>query len=112
MPGCWFRSAAAGRSCAERLAHQRTRQRRKAAMRPKSDALLAQRFGVELGAGELGAGKTIGSVDTPLAMPLAPFRIWIFFMLGSERKPIPSSLRFGSVMTKALSLEIWFFCWL
>src|SRR5216110_2063185 len=102
MPGCWFRSAAAGRSCAERLAHQRTRQRRKAAMRPKSDAPLAQRFGVELGAGELGAGelgagKTIGSVETPRAMPLAPFRIWIFFMLGSERKPIPSSLRFGSV---------------
>jgi hypothetical protein len=57
----------------------------------------------------VGAGAT-GAVDTPLAIPFAPLSIWMFFMLGSDRKPTPSSRRFGSVITNALSLEIWFFC--
>jgi hypothetical protein len=74
-------------------------------------------LGADLGAGKTvgpfpGAGKTVGWVDTPRANPLAPFKIWMFFMFGSERNPTPSSRRFGSVMTKALSLEIWLRCWL
>src|SRR2546423_4181145 len=66
--------------------------------------------GVEEDAAGVCAGGP--SVDTPLSIPLRPLRIWMFFMLGSERNPIPSSLRLGSVITNALSLEIWFFCWL
>ena len=88
----------------------------------KEVALPGQRLGgVLLGAGRTvgvfaeaggtvgalpGAGRTIGSVETPLANPLAPFRIWMFRMLGSDRNPIPVSRRFGSVMTKDVSLEI------
>lgn len=52
-----------------------------------------------------GAGAT-GAVDTLLATPFAPLRIWMFFMFGSDRNPTPSSRRFGSVITNALSLEI------
>ena len=56
-----------------------------------------------------GPGAT-AAVDTPLATPFAPLRIWMFFMLGSDRKPTPSRRRFGSVITNALSLEISFLC--
>lgn len=56
-----------------------------------------------------GAGATV-PVETPLATPFAPLRIWMFFMLGSDRKPTPSRRRFGSVITNALSLEISFLC--
>jgi hypothetical protein len=61
--------------------------------------LTAQRVGEELAAGAT-------CVEIPRAIPLAPFRIWMFFMSGSDLKPTPSSRRFGSVMTNALSLEI------
>jgi hypothetical protein len=74
-----------------------------------------QRFvgtgGTTAGAGA-GAGAAAGAdcVDTPFENPLAFFRILMFFMLGSDRKPMPATRRFGSVITNALSLEISFFC--
>jgi hypothetical protein len=54
----------------------------------------------------LDAAGVTDSVDKPLTTPVAPLRIWMFFMSGSERNPTPANVRVGSVSTKALSLEI------
>jgi hypothetical protein len=59
-----------------------------------------------------GVGVAGANVETPRAKPLAPLRMRMFFMFGSDRNPTPSSWRFGSVSTNALSLEISFRCWL